>query len=66
MKSGSVASKSRPKNGSAAGLAMLLAAENVVHEMAEFVKESFHVAIIHQARIGGRGHRKVAHENGFR
>ena len=45
---------------------LLLSAENVVHQVAEFVKESFHVAVIHQARIASRGHRKIADQNGFR
>ena len=43
----------------------LLAAENVMHEVAELVEESFHVAVVHQAGVGGSGHGKVADQDGF-
>src|SRR5258708_22927595 len=39
---------------------------NVVHEVAEFVEESFNVAVVHEAGVGGGGDREVADENRFR
>src|SRR5258708_25751891 len=45
---------------------LLLSAENVVHEVAEFVEERLHVAIVHQARVVGGGRGEVADEYGFR
>ena len=44
---------------------LLLAAEDVVHEVTEFVEESLHVAVIHEAGIVGGGSGEVADEDGF-
>ncbi len=44
---------------------LLLAAEDVVHQVAEFVEESLHVAVIHEAGIVRSGCGKVADEDGF-
>ena len=36
-----------------------------MHEVAEFVEESFDVTVVHEAGIGGGGCGEVADENGF-
>jgi len=45
---------------------LLLAAEDVVHEVAEFVEESFDVAVIHEAGVGGGGHGEIADQDSLR
>src|SRR5881392_4337164 len=40
----------------------VLAADEVMHEMAELVQEHHHVAVLHQARVTGRAAREVAHQ----
>ena len=44
---------------------LLLTTEDVVHEVTEFMEESFDVAVIHEAGIGGGGHGEVADEDSF-
>src|SRR5215472_11988567 len=45
---------------------LLLPAKNVVHQMAELVKESFRVAVFHQAGVRGSWLREIALQNCFR
>ena len=45
---------------------LLLAAEDVVHQVAELVEESDHLAVFHQAGIGRRRRREIANQNRFR
>src|SRR2546427_10869274 len=40
----------------------VLAADDVMHEMAELVQEYHHVAVLHEARVAGHAAGEVAHQ----
>ena len=44
---------------------LLLAAEDVVHQVAELVEERHDVTVLHETGIGGRRVREVADQNGL-
>ena len=43
-----------------------LAAEDVMHQVAELVEEGDHLAVLHEAGIAGRAAGEVAHQHAFR
>src|SRR5277367_244752 len=44
---------------------LLLSAENVVHEVAEFVEEGCDVSVFHQAGVGRGGGGEITDQSGF-